>query len=204
MTFKETYDFLVNEDPDMVGEIFQSVYMKINNATKSTKEDDIHKHIDCKLPNGLRVDVKAPKKRNRYDKDFDLSSFLVEFKNVRGNDGWLFGEADIISLATVIEDKWVFIDVVRQMLYDYIKKWYGLPGDDIQQKPDDPKIGVYYQRENRDDVFIYIDQEKFIKKLEKLLVFMEADDAISEQCVELINIRKNLRNDLRSLFVRPL
>lgn len=193
MTFKETYDFLVNEDPDMVGVIFQSVYMKINNATKSTEDEDKYKHIDCKLPNGLRVDVKAPKKKNRHDDSFDLSSFLVEFKNVRGNDGWLFGEADIISLATVIDNKWVFIDVVRQMLYDYIKKWYGLPGDDIQQNPDDPKIGVYYQRENRDDVFIYIDQSLFIERLKNLLLFIDANDAISDQCVELINLRKNYK-----------
>ena len=62
-------------------------------VTKSSHTEDIHQHIDYWLAmnadgNRWGVDVKG---NNLPDE------IWVEFKNVRGNDGWLYGGASIIA-----------------------------------------------------------------------------------------------------------
>lgn len=62
---------------------------------KSTQHEDMHHHIDfwVQSPNNTRrsFDVKA------YKKSAKQGNLLIEFKNVSGNKGWLYGKADFIA-----------------------------------------------------------------------------------------------------------
>ena len=62
-----------------------------NKVIKSSKHDDIHKHIDFYV-NGFGVDVKGGR---------HLECIWLETTNVLGNDGWLNGEADFIAFDIV-------------------------------------------------------------------------------------------------------
>lgn len=75
-------------------------------VTKSTHTEDIHEHIDYWLamsPNGKRwgVDVKG---NNLPDE------IWCEFKNVRGNDGWMYGGATIIAFDMPEEGGFAIVD----------------------------------------------------------------------------------------------
>lgn len=56
-----------------------------------------YKHIDFiinseKLNKDIKIDVKASKKVNRNDTSTNNDILWVEFKNVQGKNGWLYGE----------------------------------------------------------------------------------------------------------------
>ncbi len=75
-------------------------------VTKSSHTEDIHDHIDYWLamsPNGSRwgVDVKG---NNLPDE------IWCEFKNVRGNDGWMYGGATIIAFDMPEEGGFAIVD----------------------------------------------------------------------------------------------
>ena len=68
---------------------------------KSSKRDDMYKHIDFYLKkNGksFSVDVKARKKTSRSDKSFDDEYTWVEFKNVAGGAGGCMVKQTTLSL----------------------------------------------------------------------------------------------------------
>lgn len=71
----------------------------------STKED-IYEHWDLCLIQ--KFDVKGLKKVNRNDDKPNENIHWIEIRNVRGEDGWLFGEADIFVFET--EDYWVLVE----------------------------------------------------------------------------------------------
>ena len=63
---------------------------------KATLEEQ-YRHIDfvvrhLKTNKEITVDVKAPKKKSRYDSSTSPSIIWVEFVNVRGDKGWLYGD----------------------------------------------------------------------------------------------------------------
>jgi hypothetical protein len=81
---------------------------------KSNEDEDMFKHWDfkCKAPNKddapwVRYEVKARKKLNRNDKDYDDSILWIERRNKRGDIGWLYGEADYVVFST--KDAWLFV-----------------------------------------------------------------------------------------------
>jgi len=76
---------------------------------KSTREEDIHMHIDY-WDDDQGVDVKG---NNLPDE------IWIEFKNVRGAHGWLFGEAK--SIAFDMPELAAFVVVDREELKDYCK-----------------------------------------------------------------------------------
>ena len=87
-------------------------------VTKSTRNDDMHKHIDFHLKkNGqsFSVDVKSRKKASRSNAKFDDEYTWVEFENVRGNRGWLYGDADYIVFEQ--EDEYIFINRAKLLKF---------------------------------------------------------------------------------------
>tara|TARA_R100000353_G_scaffold65121_1_gene50712 strand:+ start:96 stop:587 length:492 start_codon:yes stop_codon:yes gene_type:complete len=77
---------------------------------KSSKEDDMYKHIDYYV-DGMSVDVKG----NRH-----LDCIWLETKNVHGNKGWLHGEAEFIIFD--IKELYSFCCFKRVDLLEFIKK----------------------------------------------------------------------------------
>jgi hypothetical protein len=74
-------------------------------VTKSSHTEDIHEHVDywlaLKGPQRWGVDVKG---NNLPDE------IWVEFKNVRGNNGWLYGGATIIAFDMPEEGGFSIVD----------------------------------------------------------------------------------------------
>lgn len=63
---------------------------------EASKEDDIYRHIDIWV-GANSFDVKAAKKTNRSDLLPNYDIHWIELRNVHGDKGWLFGQADYIA-----------------------------------------------------------------------------------------------------------
>ena len=91
-------------------------------ATKSSKEKDIYDHIDyyvkSKVGGVKAFDVKSRKRTGRGDSRFSDDWIWIEFKNVRGNKGWIKGKADFIAF----ELENTFLIVNRAELRELCKK----------------------------------------------------------------------------------
>ena len=116
-------------------------------VTKSTDQEDMFKHIDFFLEKdgkNISVDVKARKRATRASWDFDDEYTWVEFQNVRGHRGWLYGDANYIVFER--KDDYIFIDRERLLKFslDAVNDIY----------VDSPREAIYkkYQRYQRDDV----------------------------------------------------
>ena len=84
-------------------------YAKLyTNVEWPTEMQDIKEHWDVKVE-GYKIDDKAIKKD-------DENIHFVEFKNVQGKKGWLYGDADGFAFET--KDYWV--EVKKEKLQDWI------------------------------------------------------------------------------------
>lgn len=105
------------------------------------------KHIDflIKTESGkeFSVEVKARKRKRRSDKNFNDDLIFIEFKNVAGYDGWLYGAADIIAF----EREEGFILVNREDLKNKC-----LELCDLSKKATQPTLYQSYTRLERKDV----------------------------------------------------
>jgi len=109
-------------------------------VVKSTREQDMREHWDF-LVNTSRVDVKAMKKLNRHDTKANPYIVYVEFRNVRGDNGWLYGEADWIALET----EWGFVLVKRLDLVELAETKIS---SDFTNRP---TVNKSYRRSDRPD-----------------------------------------------------
>lgn len=147
-------DFKVIEDN------FANVIKNMGEVSPSTEEQDINEHWDIKLE--VKFDVKAIKKTQRKDLGTNDNIHWVELINVRGDKGWLYGDADYFSFE--INDYWLIVN--KEILQ-------GLISDKCSSKErvDTPQLYKLYSRPGRSDVItlvrtidlMYI-SEKVIKK----------------------------------------
>lgn len=113
-----------------------------NKVTKSSREQDIKEHWDF----NVKFDVKMLKKINRNGVP-DENIHWIEIKNVRGDRGWLFGEADYFAFET--EDYWAVIE--KEDLQKIIKKKC------TDKKIYDKKyLYKFYSRKGRNDIITMI------------------------------------------------
>lgn len=122
---------------------------------RATKQQDMKNHIDIQIRKGenekiYSIDVKAPKRINRYDSEESLVVTWVEFENVRGKDGWLYGDQDL--LAFDVGDR--FVLVRRDELLNYLESIVLLVKDITNNRMNaDYK---FYRRKGREDVISQI------------------------------------------------
>jgi hypothetical protein len=102
------------------GKRAEKEYAKLyKNVRWPTEEEDYSEHWDLEI-NGIKIDVKAIKKDNE-------NIHFVEFKNVLGKKGWLYGEADGFAFET--KDYWVEVkkedlqEMVHDKCIDKVKGW---------------------------------------------------------------------------------
>lgn len=115
-----------------------------NNFRKSTKNQDINEHWDLEIRH--KVDVKGLKKVKRSDNSPNENFHWIEIKNVHGNKGWLYGEADLFAFE--LKDFWVIVkkeDLQERIAKKTVKTYF-----------DEPTIYGLYQRKNRKDVMTII------------------------------------------------
>jgi hypothetical protein len=106
---------------DMIrGKRAEKEYAKLyKNVRWPTEEEDYSEHWDVEI-NGIKIDVKAIKKD-------DENIHFVEFKNVLGKRGWLYGDADGFAFET--KDYWIEVkkedlqEMVHDKCIDKVKGW---------------------------------------------------------------------------------
>jgi len=141
-------------------------------VTRSEVESDIHDHIDytlCKRNNKATIDVKSEK---------DETKVYIEFKNVRGNTGWLYGKQDYIAF--VFKDE--IILVKRKILSEYMES-----AMDISVKPMKASIEQYY--DFYEDEAFYLLLQRYGRKDE--LALIPREDLYKLKNVYTLKIRKS-------------
>jgi len=112
-----------------LGDKAESLFVKIAKEnelkiSEATRYENMRKHIDYWVwkPNNKdkkwSVDVKSRKRTNRKDKNVQDDLVWLEFQNVNGNKGWLYGEANIIAFERADD----FILVNRKTLAEAAEK----------------------------------------------------------------------------------
>ena len=93
-------------------------FLKIFPDSKpSTREENMYKHIDFYVPDRFSVDVKG----NNYPDEI-----WVEIKNVQGNKGWAWGDADYIAFEMYEIGGFVMVntDELRSFVKENVSKKY--------------------------------------------------------------------------------
>jgi len=106
-------------------------------CVESSRSENIHKHIDF-FVDGISVDVKG----NRH-----LETIWLEMTNVKGNKGWLQGEAKYIAFD--IKELESFCLFKTKDLFEFVEGITEIAKD----KRDYLKL---YTRENRKDVIVKV------------------------------------------------
>ena len=115
----------------------------------ATREEQIYKHFDFVTKKGT-IDVKAMKNINRFDNNPQNELIWVEFKNVRGDKGWLCSEVDFIAF----EQLKSFLIVKRSSLLKKAKSLCDLVN--ITRQGGMNALYRGYQREGRKDLIAMI------------------------------------------------
>ena len=109
------------------------------------------------------VDVKSRKKASRSDTSFDDVWNWIEFKNVKGNPGWLYGEADYIAF----EREKDFILASREELKNFCEE--RIDQDDRVHSAYEAKYKCY-QRAGKKDLITRIRMED-VNNLKNNMIF---------------------------------
>jgi len=113
-----------------------------------TREENMFEHWDVQY-GSKKYDVKTIKRINRYSNK--TSEFTwVEFTNVNGKNGWIFGKSDYIAFDLMF--KWVIID--REKLKNMVLS--RLKDRTIRIKDSSPKTYLPYRRSGRDDTIVLV------------------------------------------------
>jgi hypothetical protein len=77
-------------------DMFEQWLIQHNRVYRKATLEEQYQHIDFVIEHPetkeiVTVDIKAPKKRNRHDVNTSQDILWVEFVNVIGKDGWLYG-----------------------------------------------------------------------------------------------------------------
>lgn len=138
---------------------------------KSEEYNDIYQHFDFYITKNnktRRVDVKNEKKINRYDDKPNKEIQWLELKNVRGYNGWLYGEADYIAFKYGRS----FILVEREDLLNLALKLQKLDenGQPVFCNSNKKKLYETLQRDNRKDEVILVKTDDIKTLKTKILI----------------------------------
>jgi hypothetical protein len=146
------------------------------NVREANIEEDTGLHFDlivkAKYHDGhtkdFKVDVKSMKKFNRQDEQIQDEWIWVEFKNVYGKSGWLYGEADLIAF----EVKEGFLLVKRDDLLALAEKVVDRKTKVIYSNLAKYKV---YTRKGRLDEISMIEKKVILNKLVHLFIKVRQD-----------------------------
>jgi len=116
---------------------------------EASKKGNIEDHYDYEISKGnqrFKVDVKSKKRVSRKTGDVQDDLIWVEFKTVRGTNGWLFGSADLIAFENqngfkIVERK-ALVRVINKLVKIHVKV----------DKPEDALYKVYTRKGRPDEV----------------------------------------------------
>ena len=152
----------------MIEVLFAQVISMYGEVTPADEKQDRYEHWDVKLvpdhpdcplvriyndKKFVTFDVKSLKRVKRNEtEEVDETKHYIEFKNIYGNRGWLYGMADYIVFEKF--DSWVIVD--RLKLIDFINIYLVNPKYCFKQ----PMLYAIYTRENRQDEIMLVETEK--------------------------------------------
>tara|TARA_R110000824_G_scaffold37519_1_gene115069 strand:- start:113 stop:622 length:510 start_codon:yes stop_codon:yes gene_type:complete len=123
-------------------------------------KENVHDHIDFFVKGKTKklidfhfsVDVKARKRKSRDSDEYDDEYVWIEFKNVQGRRGWLYGKADKIAFET--EAGFLMVD------RDELAKWCEEKVD-FKKSARNASSAIYkvYTRKGREDLISRIKTE---------------------------------------------
>jgi hypothetical protein len=119
----------------------------LEGSRRATTQEDMHEHWDVMSETGMKFDVKAMKKWKRSDPEPTDRIHYVELRNVRGELGWLYGQADYIAFET--RAHWIVVP--RKKLVYFVE---GVTENN--ERSDKPAVYKLYQREGRKDLMTVI------------------------------------------------
>jgi hypothetical protein len=119
----------------------------LEGSRRATTHEDMHEHWDVMSETGMKFDVKAMKKWKRSDPEPTDRIHYVELRNVRGELGWLYGQADYIAFET--RAHWIVVP--RKKLVHFIEG-----ATENNERSDKPAVYKLYQREGRKDLMTVI------------------------------------------------
>jgi hypothetical protein len=130
-------------------------------VTHAPKEADIHEHWDFEIVKDgykRKVEVKAMKREKRGDETLNPEWVWIEFRNVRGEVGWLFGKANWIAFETAAS----FLIIDRHDLYQHVRR--AVDRDAQVESARDAKYKTYTRKGRPDQIAqIRLDDLKKIK-----------------------------------------
>lgn len=146
-----------------VEQVFANLLSKYGSVEYSDSETDINEHWDVALTlknsRKVKFDVKGLRKLNRTDSDYNENIQWIEFVNVNGDKGWLYGNADCIAF----EKKLYFVLMRRS---DIIKFLTEHPIAKYKMFSNTKKPYMLYRRYNRKDIIMQVNIDEFnCKKL---------------------------------------
>jgi hypothetical protein len=151
MGYRNSFDF--SGQNQLSGEKAEDLFQKIAlgknlKVQKATTKQQIS-HIDFILTNGKNqsffFDIKARKKISRTSDSYSDDLVWIEFKNVAGNQGWLYGAADYI----VFERENDFVLVPRENLVFLCER---LVSNVIVDKSKDCLYKKYSRKDRKDEL----------------------------------------------------
>lgn len=143
---KGRYAYSFSEGKKAENKFSKLMISRGNTCVKSSKSDDINKHIDFYV-NDIGIDVKG----NRH-----LQTIWLELKNVKGNKGWLECCSEYIVFDIIEKSSFCFFK--RKDLYNYAIQFKDVAKDKTEYKK-------RYTRKDRLDVLIkvkYADIEQYL------------------------------------------
>ena len=134
------------KDGKKVEKDFAKLYPK-SEIIYSDKNEDINEHWDLKI-DGKKYDVKGLKKIMRSDPYTNEFYHYIEIKNVNGDLGWLYGDADYFAFQT--NRYFIIVDKIKLQTFikENVKK---LHVDNV-----DESLYCLYSRNGRKDVITMI------------------------------------------------
>lgn len=123
------------------------------NAEWSTENEDIFEHIDVCVGE-MKIDIKGLKRVNIKDAEVNPDIHWIEFQNVIGKKGWIYGGASHIAFELI--DTYLLIE--REVIYEFCKEKI------VDRKVKSTK-GVYtlYNRKGTLDIISLVLTEDLLK-----------------------------------------
>lgn len=127
---------------------------------KSTKHEDSALHFDFEISKGevvKKIEVKAIKKISRKDSACQDEWAWVEFKNIVGGNGWIYGKADYVAFER--EKDFVMIDrkemvKVCEEAVDFSKR---------VKKSSEAHYGIYNRSDRPDEEVSLVEISKILE-----------------------------------------
>jgi len=168
MVYKNKYD-QTGESSNMgssAEQQFKQIAEKLSNKVIDASLEEQFNHIDFHIVNKFKrsctVDVKARKKIKRENNNVEDDVVWIEFKNVQGKNGWIYGSATLIAF----EQEHSFLIVGRKALANLCEKIINLDKIDTNNRY---PLYTGYQRYNRKDLLSLIKVQDITNNLKYII-----------------------------------